>query len=64
MRVKIVSSEKEATYNIYKTSDTPKKCGEWRFVANRKDARFVIHYVKDLEDCSIYFVEDRNKAGF
>ncbi|MDD4141594.1 MAG: hypothetical protein PHR20_02210 [Bacteroidales bacterium] len=65
--VKIVDSPKKATYNIFKTTDTPQKCGEWRFVDDRSKAKFTIRYVKEpdwWEDCRIYFTTDRNQAGF
>ena len=64
MKVRIVSTEREATYNVYKTTDTPQKCGEWRFVTDRSKAKFVIRYVNDREDCRIWFTNDRSKAGF
>lgn len=64
IEVRIVESPQKATYNIFKTTDTPKKCGEWRFVSDRSKAKFTIRYVKEQEDCRIYFTNDRNKAGF
>lgn len=64
MDVLIVDSPQKASYNIYKTADTPKKCGEWRFVTDRSKAKFTIRYVKELEDCSIYFTTNRNQTGF
>lgn len=62
--VKVVDSPSKATYNVYKTTDTPQKCGEWHFVTDRSQAKFVIRYVKDWEDCRIWFTNDRSKAGF
>ena len=64
LEVRIVQTEREATYNVYKTTDTPQKCGEWRFVNDPSKARFTIRYVKDWEDCRIWFTNDRSKAGF
>ena len=64
LKVKIVHSEREASYNVFKTVSTPQKCGEWRFTTNKEKATFTIRYVKDWEDCSIFFVNDRSKAGF
>ena len=64
LEVRIVPTEREATYNVYKTTDTPQKCGEWRFVTDRSKAKFVIRYVNDREDCRIWFTNDRSKAGF
>src|SRR5574344_574039 len=52
--VKIVNTEDESTYRVFKTIDTPKECGEWRFVTDRDKAKFTIHYVKEREDCSIF----------
>ena len=64
IEVRVVDSPQKATYNIYKTTDTPRKCGEWRFVNNRNQAKFTIRYVKEHEDCRIFFTSDRSKAGF
>lgn len=66
MYVKIVDTPEHATYKVYRTTDTPQKCGEWRFVTDRSKARFTIRYVKSdwFYDCTIYFVKDRSKAGF
>lgn len=64
VEVRIVDSPLNATYTVYKTTDTPKKCGEWRFVTDRSKAKFTIRYVKDWEDCRIYFTKDRSQAGF
>ena len=64
IEVRVVDSPQKATYNIYKTTDTPRKCGEWRFVSDRSKAKFTIRYVKDREDCRIFFTNDRSKAGF
>ena len=64
VEVRIVDSPQKATYKIYKTTDTPRKCGEWRFVSDRSKAKFTIRYVKDREDCRIFFTNDRSKAGW
>lgn len=64
LRVRIVTNPGYADFCIFKTTDTPKKCGEWKFVKNRSEAKFAIRYVKDGEDCTICFVSDRNKAGW
>ena len=64
IEVRVVDSPQKATYNIYKTTDTPRKCGEWRFVSDRSKAKFTIRYVKDREDCRIFFTNDRSKAGW
>ena len=62
--VKIVNSPRLATYKVFVTTDTPRKCGEWRFVSDRSKAKFTIRYVKELEECSIFFTRDRSKAGW
>ena len=65
--VRVVDSPKKATYIVYRCKDKPQKCGEWRFVRNRKDAKFTVRYVKldaDHYDCNIFFTTDRSKAGF
>lgn len=62
--VKIVNEERLADYSVYKTTDKPQDCGEWRFVTNRKDATFTIRYVKDREDIRIFFTNNRSKAGY
>lgn len=62
--VKIVDSPRFATYKVFTTTDTPKKCGEWRFVSDRSQAKFTIRYVKELEECSIYFTKNRSEAGW
>ncbi len=64
MKVKIVQREEDATYNVFRIYSEPQKCGEWRFVNDPSKARFTIRYVKDREDCSVFFVKDRTKAGF
>ncbi len=64
MYVKVVKSIDDATYKIYRTNNEPQKCGEWRFVSKREDAKFTIRYVKEQEDCRIVFVKDRSLAGF
>ena len=68
LNVRIVSNPQDATYFVYRTTDTPKKCGEWRFVNNPDKAKFIIYFVKDgdflEEDFTIYYVSDRSKAGF
>lgn len=64
MKVRIVQKEEDATYNVFKTNSEPQNCGEWRFTNNKDKAKFTIRYVKDWEDCRVFFVKDRNKAGF
>ncbi len=64
LKVKVIDSEKMCTYRVYRTTDTPKECGEWRFVTDRSKAKFTIRYVKDWEDCTICFIKDRSNAGF
>ena len=61
--VKVVDSPKGATFKVYKTTDTPQSCGEWRFVNDRSKAKFTIRYVKQYEDCTVFFVNDRSRAG-
>lgn len=64
IRVKISVDTKElAHFRIYKTSDKPQDCGEWRFVKERSQAKFTIRYVKEHEDCTIRFVNNRSDAG-
>lgn len=64
LRVKvIVDSNDIAHFHIYKTSDKPQGCGEWRFVKDRSKAKFTIRYVKEHEDCKIRFVNNRSDAG-
>lgn len=63
MDVKITNNP-HATGWIYKTSDKPQDCGEWRFVTDRSKAKFTIRYVKEHEDCTIRFVSNRSDAGF
>ena len=60
--VKVVNSS-PATFSIYKTTDKPQDCGEWRFVNDRSKAKFTIRYVKDHEDCTVRFVQNRSDAG-
>lgn len=62
--VRVVDSPEEATYVVYKTTDTPKKCGEWCFVKRRAQAKFTIRYVKEYENIRVYFTKNRSKAGF
>ena len=66
--VKIVDKPDDATYKVFKTTDTPKKCGEWRFVKERNKAKFTVYFVKDgdfiEEDFRICFINNRNDSGF
>ena len=68
LNVRVVTDPKDATYNVYCTTDTPRKCGEWRFVDSPDKAKFIVYFVKDgdflEEDFTIYYVSDRSKAGF
>ena len=63
LEVRVVSNPAIADFSVYKTSDTPKQCGEWRFVKDRSKADFSIRYVKEWEDCTIVFTSDRKNAG-
>ena len=58
-----VTTDPSASMWIFKTSDEPQDCGEWRFVKDRSKAKFTIRYVKELEDCTIRFVSKRSDAG-
>ena len=68
LNVRVVTNPKYATYFVYRTNDTPRDCGEWRFVNNPDKAKFIVYFVKDgdflEEDFTIYYVSDRSKAGF
>ena len=61
--VKIVNQPKFADFCVYKTSEKPQDCGEWRFVSDRKSAKFTIRYVEDNADCYVFFVKERKDAG-
>ena len=58
-----VTNDPHADMWIYKTTDKPQDCGEWRFVTDRSKAKFTIRYVKEHEDCTIRFVPNRSDAG-
>ncbi|MDR0829838.1 MAG: hypothetical protein LBN95_06985 [Prevotellaceae bacterium] len=62
--VKVVNSPKYATYKIFRCTDKPRSCGEWRFVTDRKQAKFTVKFVKDNEDFRIYYTDNRSSAGF
>lgn len=64
LEVRVVSNPAIADFSVYKTTDTPKQCGEWRFVKDRSKADFSIRYVKEHEDCTIHFTSNRNDAGW
>lgn len=64
LEVRIVSNPAIADFSVFKTIDTPKQCGEWRFVKDRSKADFSIRYVKEHEDCTIHFTSNRNDAGW
>ena len=64
LEVRVVSNPAIADFSVYKTTDTPEQCGEWRFVKDRSKADFSIRYVKEWEDCTIYFTSDRKNAGW
>lgn len=63
MYVKVITSDRMATYRVYVTSQ-PQECGEWNFVKDRAKASFTIRYVEKDEDCTICFVSDKSMAGF
>ncbi len=60
--VEIVNQSQFSDFCVYKTTDTPKECCEWRFVTDRNKARFTIRYVKEHADCYVYFVKERKDA--
>ncbi len=62
IEVKVVS-DIYATVWVYKATDKPQDCGEWRFVKDRSKAKFTIRFVKEHEDCTIRFVPNRSDAG-
>jgi len=62
LEVKVTNSP-QATCWVYKTTDKPQNCGEWRFVKDRSKAKFTIRYVKEHEDCTVRFVSNRSEAG-
>lgn len=64
LEVRIVANPSSADFSVFKTSDTPGQCGEWRFVKNRSKADFSIRYVKEHEDCTIFFTSRREEAGW
>lgn len=64
LEVKVVTNPAIANFSVYKTYDTPKQCGEWRFVKDRNKADFSIRYVKEHEDCTIHFTSVRKDAGW
>ncbi|MBR3659076.1 MAG: hypothetical protein IKN61_04110 [Bacteroidaceae bacterium] len=64
LEVRIVTNPAIADFSVFKTTDTPKQCGEWRFVKDRSKADFSIRYVKEHEDCTIHFTSNRNDAGW
>ena len=59
-----VTNDPHADMWIYKTTDKPQDCGEWRFVSDRSKAKFTIRYVKEREDCTIVFTSNRKDAGW
>lgn len=64
LEVKIASRHSGADFTIYRTTDTPKQCGEWRFVNNKSKADFSIRFVNEWEDCTIIFTSNRDDAGW
>ncbi|MCM8872542.1 MAG: hypothetical protein NDJ65_04595 [Paludibacteraceae bacterium] len=64
--LKVYVSSSPSSCCIYRCKDKPQDCGEWRFVKNRKDAKFTIRYVKqdDDYDCRIRFTNNRSGASF
>lgn len=62
--VKITNNPKGATFWIYKTTDKPQDCGEWRFVKDRSKAKFTVRFVDHWDpDCTIRYVSNRSEAG-
>ncbi len=64
LEVRVVSNPAIADFSVYRTTDAPKQCGEWRFVKDRSQADFSIRYVKEREDCTIVFTSNRKDAGW
>lgn len=68
LNVRVVTNPGEATFFVYRATDTPRKCGEWRFMDRPDKAKFIVYFVKEgdflEEDFTIYYVSDRSKAGF
>lgn len=64
LEVRIVTNPAIANFSVFKTPDVPRQCGEWRFVKDRNKADFSIRYVKEHEDCTIYFTSKRDEAGW
>ena len=64
LRVKVVTDPRIADFLVFKTTDTPQDCGEWRFVKDRSKAKFTIRFVKEWEDCTIYYTPHRDRAGW
>ena len=58
-----ITTDPHAYMWIYKTTDKPQNCGEWRFVKDRSKAKFTIRYVKEHEDCTVRFIQNRSDAG-
>jgi hypothetical protein len=54
--VKIKKGMAALYVQIVKT--TPKKCGQWRWVDDEKDADFTVEFVDESEDFTICFVDD------
>ncbi len=62
LRIEIVDKSMFSDLCVFKTTDTPQKCGEWRFVSDRSKARFTIRFVKEHADYYIFFVDERKDA--
>ena len=63
IEVRVVDSPQKATYNIYKTTDTPRKCGEWRFVNNRNQANLPSVMSKNMKIVAFFLLATVVKLG-
>jgi hypothetical protein len=53
-----------ATLDVKIVETLPRRCGEWRFVDNEKDADFTVSFVDELEDFTICFVDDNPGTSY
>jgi hypothetical protein len=63
LHVKVVNDPGIAVLYVYRTNRDDFDCGIWRFVKNRRDAKFTVRFVKKYEQIAIYYVSSPKEAG-
>jgi hypothetical protein len=63
LRIRVVDSPAAAVLYVYRTTGSIFDCGVWRFVGDRRRARFSVRFVKEHEDITVFWVNSPKLAG-